>query len=146
MILLNDAKYWIKKLKMAKHPEGGHYREVYRSEEMIPLKGLPARYTGQRAFATSIYFLLKGLEVSQFHRLKSDELWHFYTGSPLTIHIINPSGTYSTINLGPDIRKGQTFQCAIPRNHWFGATVDNTKSFSLVGCTVAPGFDFADFE
>jgi predicted cupin superfamily sugar epimerase len=90
--------------------------------------------------------MLDARDVAKFHRLKSDETWHFYTGSSLTIHIINPKGKYSTARLGAEPGKQQVFQCVIKKNHWFGATVDNTKSFSLVGCTVAPGFDFADFE
>lgn len=90
--------------------------------------------------------MLNETDVSKFHRLKSDELWHFYTGSSLTIHIISPKGKYSSIKLGSDPEKQQIFQCVIKKNHWLGATIDNPKSFSLIGCTVAPGFDFADFE
>jgi predicted cupin superfamily sugar epimerase len=143
---MKTEQYLIGKLKLKKHPEGGHYRELYRSEEHIPSKGLPRRYSGKRAFSTSIYYLLCGKEVSRFHRLNSDELWHFYAGSPLTIHVISTKGKYSTIRLGACPDKGQVFQCTIKRNSWVGATVNNVKSFSLVGCTVAPGFDFADFE
>jgi uncharacterized protein len=143
---MKTAQYWIKKFGLKKHPEGGYFRETYRSDEMIANAGLPRRYKGKRAFSTSIYFMLKGRDVSKFHRLKSDELWHFYTGSPLTIHIISSKGKYSTVRLGSYPEKRQVFQCVIKKNHWFGATVDSTKNFSLVGCTVAPGFDFADFE
>jgi predicted cupin superfamily sugar epimerase len=143
---MNTASYWIRKLGLKKHPEGGYYREVYRSDETIARAALPGRYSGKRAFSTSIYFLLDGTGVSTFHRLKSDELWHFYAGSSLTIHIISPKGKYSRIRLGPSRARQQVFQYTVKRNTWFGATVDNLKSYSLVGCTVAPGFDFADFQ
>ena len=143
---MKTAQYWIDKLRLKQHPEGGYYREVYRSDEAIAQSCLPARYSGKRSFSTSIYFLLSGKDVSKFHRLKSDELWHFHAGSTLIIHIISPGGRYSAIRLSGTTDKGQAFQCAIRRNHWFGATVNNTKSFALVGRTVAPGFDFDDFK
>jgi len=141
-----SAEYWIRRLHLKKHPEGGYYRESYRSTEFLKASTLPRRYPEKRSFSTAIYFLLKGQDVSRFHRLMSDELWHFHTGSSLTIHIISPKGKYSTIKLGADAEKQQVFQCVIEKNQWFAATVDDTKGFSLVGCTVAPGFDFADFE
>jgi len=143
---MNNAHSWIRKLKLKKHPEGGYYCELYRSAESIPGKALPRRYKGRRSFSTSIYFLLKGRDISRFHRLKSDETWHFHTGSSLTIHVISPKGKYSEIKLGCDPKKKQALQYTVSRNHWFGATVHNPKGFSLVGCTVSPGFDFADFE
>ena len=143
--MLQSAEYWIRKLVLKSHPEGGYYRETYRSDEQINSR-LPKRLTGKRSFYTAIYFLLKGKHASTFHRIKSDEVWHFYAGSGLYIHIINPTGKYSEINLGPYPDKGQVFQCVIKRNHWFGATVKDEKGFTLVGCTVSPGFDFADFE
>ena len=138
---MRTATYWIRRLRLRKHPEGGYYREVYRAEEAIPARALPRRYGGRRAYSTAIYFLLRGRDVSRFHRLESDETWHFYLGSSLTIHIISPNGKYTTVKLG-----GSGFQRTIPRRHWFGATVDDPKGFALIGCTVAPGFEFADFE
>ena len=141
-----DSAHWIKRLGLARHPEGGYFREIYRSDELIGKDSLPHRYEGSRSFCTSIYFLLEWDEFSHLHRLKSDELWHFYTGSPLTIHIIDQTGDYSLVRLGNDIGKGEVFQTAIRASTWFGATVDNPTSYSLIGCTVAPGFDFADFE
>ena len=138
---MKDACYWIEKLELARHPEGGYFRETYRSDEVVSAAGLPARFGAPRAFSTAIYFLLPGNECSAFHRIKSDELWHFYAGSGLTIHIIEPNGTYT--HLGLD---GEHFQALVRADWWFGATVDDPQSFSLVGCTVAPGFDFADFE
>ena len=141
-----DPEYWIKKLQLEQHPEGGYFKECYRSGTEILKDGLPSRYSGNRDAVTSIYFLLKENDVSKFHRLKSDEIWHFYTGSPVTIHIIHPEGTYQKITLGPQIDQNMSFQYAIEPNRWFGATVDDPSSFSLVGCTVAPGFNFNEFE
>ena len=144
--MMKDAGYWIKKLGLIEHPEGGYFLEIYRSPEAISKRSLPARYEADRSFSTSIYFLLIGEQFSAFHRLKSDEVWHFYVGSALTIHIIDEGGDYSTTRLGRDFEKGEVFQTTIKAGSWFGATVDDPASYSLVGCTVAPGFDFADFE
>ncbi|MCB9799131.1 MAG: cupin domain-containing protein [Candidatus Omnitrophica bacterium] len=147
----NEAPDLIKQLQLAKHPEGGYFREVYRSEEMIGSGTLSERYRGERSVSTSIYFLLEQGEFSAFHRIQSDEIWHFYRGLPLTLYILTPQGELQKNILGPDLKQGQTFQLVIKRHHWFAAEIcgtddrDNTN-FTLVGCTVAPGFDFSDFE
>jgi uncharacterized protein len=138
---MKDAQYWIKKLQLAKHPEGGYFKETYRSGETIPAVGLPPRFDEDRAFSTAICFLLTGDDCSTLHRIKSDEMWHFYAGSELTIHVIEPTGNYGQIKLG-----GDRFQAVVPAGCWFGATVEQRQAYALVGCTVAPGFDFADFE
>jgi len=138
------AKYYIKKLELIKHPEGGYYREVYRSGEMFFVDQL--KKTLRRNASTSIYFLLEGKQISKFHRLKSDELWHFYDGSAVKICIINEAGEFSTLLLGNDIGNGEVFQLVIKKNCWFAAEVVDNKSFALIGCTVSPGFDFSDFE
>ncbi|MEI6167273.1 MAG: cupin domain-containing protein [bacterium] len=143
---MKTAAYWIRSLQLAPHPEGGFYREVYRCPEAISRKALPGRYTGSRAVSTSIYFLLRGGDVSRFHRLASDEIWHFHAGSPLTLHIIDPKGIYQSVSLGVEGHRRQQPQLVIKRHHWFAATVDNPREYTLMGCTVAPGFDFADFE
>jgi predicted cupin superfamily sugar epimerase len=143
---MNPGEYWIQKLGLARHPEGGYFREIYRSSEGIPRKGLPDRYDGPRFFSTSMYYLLSGEEVSYFHRLKSDEIWHFYRGSFLSLYVISPEGRLGEIQIGSDIEAGQVFQTVIPAGHWFAASVGEPDSYSLVGCTVAPGFDFRDFE
>jgi len=145
---MNKAEYWINKLGLEKHPEGGWFKEVYRSAETIKTEHLPERFGGERHHSTSIYFLLTSDTFSAFHRIKSDELWHFYDGSPVTIHMINESGEYSQVTLGRDrdIDKGEVLQYAIPHSVWFGAEVDNKDSYVLVGCTVAPGFHYDDFE
>jgi hypothetical protein len=140
------ARYWIDKLLLAPHPEGGYYRQTYRSETMIPHEALPSGFGGARAASTAIYFLIEGENFSAFHRLLSDELWHFYAGSPLLIHMIDPVGAYSKILVGNNPEAGEVLQAAVPKGNWFASQVADWQSWSLVGCTVAPGFDFADFE
>jgi predicted cupin superfamily sugar epimerase len=144
--MTRDAGYWIEKLDLARHPEGGFYRETYRSTETIPMSALPCKYDGARPFSTAIYFLLCGEEFSAFHRIKSDELWHFYCGASLTIHLIDHAGAYSEIMLGSDYGKGESFQAVVKAGCWFGASLSDPHSYALVGCTVAPGFDYRDFE
>jgi len=143
---MQTAKYWIEKLGLQKHPEGGYFKEVYRSEEIIPAQSLHKRYSGERNHATSIYFLLTSNEFSAFHRIKSDETWHFYTGSPVTVHMINENGKYSAVKLGANSENGEVFQFTIPHGVWFATSVDEADSFALVGCTVAPSFHYDDFE
>ena len=141
-----SAKYWIEKLGLEPHPEGGYFRQTYRSEIAIAREALPAGFTGARAASTAIYFLLEGKNFSAFHRLRSDEVWHFYAGEPLMVHVINPAGTYSAIRLGRDLDAGEIPQVVVPAGCWFASHVVGWKSFAVVGCTVAPGFDFEDFE
>ncbi len=142
---MNPENY-IKSLGLEKHPEGGWFKEVYRSNEEIAAEHLPERFSGGRHHSTSIYFLLSSDTFSAFHRIKSDELWHFYDGSTVTIYMIDRDGIYSDITLGRNIENGEVLQCVIPHGVWFGAKVSEPDSFSLVGCTVAPGFHFDDFE
>jgi predicted cupin superfamily sugar epimerase len=141
-----SAQYWIKKLNLIAHPEGGYYRETYRSELSIPREGLPPQFTGARLVSSAIYFLLDGENFSAFHRLRSDELWHFYAGSPISVHVIEPDGGYSKIHLGSDPEAGDVLQATVKAGRWFASHVRDPGSFALAGCTVAPGFDFADFE
>ena len=136
----------IDKLRLTKHPEGGYFKETYRSKGTIEKDNLPITYQGKRNFCTSIYFLLKSNEFSAFHKINQDETWHFYEGSTITIHQISPSGEYSKTTIGNDILNNQFPQYTVNGDYWFGATVDENDSYSLVGCTVAPGFDFEDFE
>ena len=143
---MNTANYWIDKLELVRHPEGGYFKEVYRSDENIEESALPERYRGERSFATSIYFLLKGDEFSNFHRIQSDETWHFYVGSVLELNVLSKEGGLEKYLLGRDLEKGELLQVTIPRNHWFGARVLDRNGFALLGCTVAPGFHFDDFE
>jgi predicted cupin superfamily sugar epimerase len=138
------AKYYIQKLQLKKHPEGGYYREIYRASEMFYID--QPKISLKRNVSTSIYFLLDGTQVSKFHKLKSDELWHFYDGTPVKIFIIDEKGKLTETILGKKINNGEVFQTVIKKNNWFAAEVINKKSYSLIGCTVSPGFDFADFE
>ncbi len=139
-------RYWIDKLNLQPHPEGGYYREVYRSAEYIPQSGLPERYEKAHVFATSIFFLLPGTDFSALHRLRSDEIWHFYAGSALTITMIDQEGNLEQTVLGNNPEKGESLQAVIPHGVWFGARVNDAEGFALAGCTVAPGFEFEDFE
>lgn len=143
---MQSAEQWIQSLQMRRHPEGGWYREFYRSNESIPQRCLPVRFAGDRAFSTAIYFLLEGTEFSALHRIQQDELWHFYDGSPLTVHVIDTVGNYSAIALGRDLSTGQRPMALVRGGCFFGATVDDSSSYALVGCTVSPGFTFDDFE
>ena len=141
-----SAQYWVEILNLIAHPEGGYYRETYRSELSIAVEALPPQFTGPRLVSTAIYFLLEGENFSAFHRLRSDELWHFYAGSPITVHVIEPDGGHSEIQLGGDLDAGEVLQAAVKAGRWFASRVRHPKTFALAGCTVAPGFDFADFE
>ncbi len=143
---MKSAEYWIEKLQLLPHPEGGYFREIYRCSETIPGQALPQRFNGPRAMSTSIYFLLKSGSISALHRIKADELWHFYQGSFVTLHLIHPTGDLQILHLGADPDEGQSLQIVIPAGCWFGACVAAEDSYALVGCTVAPGFDFQDFE
>jgi uncharacterized protein len=136
----------IKRFNLVRHPEGGWYRETYRSAEIIPSDALRERFNGPRSFCTSIYFLLEQGDISALHRIKSDEMWHFHAGAPLTIHVITPSGEHQELKLGADVAAGESFQNVVPAGCWFGAEISGNGPYSLVGCTVAPGFDFEDFE
>lgn len=140
----SDANYWITHLDLIPHPEGGYYRRVFSSSTVIGTEPTGRDYIGPRHACSSIYYLLPAGQISRLHRLKSDELWHFYTGDPLTVHVIDTEGDYRTIRLGPDAAGGEVFQAVVGAGAWFGATVEN--GYALVGCVVAPAFDFADFE
>jgi len=141
-----NAEYFIKHLQLQPHPEGGYFKETYRSKDIISSNCLPADFNGDRSYSTAIYFLLQQGDFSAFHRIKSDECWHFYEGDTLLIHIIDEEGNYSCTKLGRKIHEGEVFQFIVPANCWFASEPAKETAFTLVGCTVAPGFDFADFE
>ena len=143
---MKNAGFWIDALNLQKHPEGGWFREVYRQKGVIRTEGLAGFNNNEfRSVSTSIYFLLKGNEVSFFHRLKTDEIWHFYQGSSLTLYIIDSNGLLTQKKVGTNYVEGEHFQIVVPAFSWFGARVNDPASFSLVGCTLSPGFDFEDF-
>lgn len=141
-----NSEYWIEKLQLQKHPEGGYYKENYRSDEIIKKESLPERYNDERNFSTAIYFLLEKNDVSMFHILKSDEIWHFYKGTSLTIYVIDKKGKLEKIFVGDNPERGEVLQAVIKKGNWFAAKINNPDSFTLIGCTVSPGFNFNDFE
>jgi len=136
----------IKQFHLRPHPEGGWYKETYKSDETISAVALQGRFSGPRAFSTAIYFLLEERNFSAFHRIKSDECWHFYAGDPLDVFILQHDGNLDIIHLGNNIHEGQVFQYVVPANCWFASRPATGSRFCFVGCTVAPGFDFKDFE
>lgn len=140
------AKYYIQNLKLIPHPEGGYYKEIYRSDEKIQECALPSRYNSSRNFATIIYYLLERDQKSNFHKLLSNEAWHHIEGCSVIIHCISESGKYDKLFLGKDIDKNQRPQLVVPKDTWFAAELEDKSQFALVGCSVFPGFEFDDFE
>jgi uncharacterized protein len=128
------------------HPEGGWYKQTYKSSEVIAASALPERFGGNRPISTAIYFLVEEGNFSAFHRIKSDECWHFYAGDPLHVYVLQQSRKLEIISLGNNIAKGELFQYVVPANCWFASRPAPGSRYSFVGCTVAPGFDFTDFE
>lgn len=139
-----NAQQLIEQLVLLPHPEGGYYKETYCSSEVIPKQALPDRFNGERYYSSAIYFLLEQGNFSAFHRIQSDECWHFYAGDTLWVHMIAPDGHLTTIQLGN--QPGTVYQYVVPAGYWFASETAPGGSFSFVGCTVAPSFDFADFE
>lgn len=140
------VKHIIEHYGMLPHPEGGYYKETYRAAETIPQAALPARFNAGRAFSTAIYFLLQQGNFSAFHRIKSDECWHFYAGETLLVYVIDDKGILQVTKLGSNVAEGETFQYVVPAGCWFASAPAQGSSYCFVGCTVSPGFDFADFE
>jgi uncharacterized protein len=136
------AERWIARLALVRHPEGGWYRETYRSPERLAAEALPPRFGGARAISTAIYYLLGAGERSALHRIKSDEVWHHYAGAAVTLWMFEASGAARTVTLGGD---GEP-QVLVPAGAWYGARIVTGGAYALMGGTVAPGFDFADFE
>lgn len=141
-----NSEYWIDKLKLTPHPEGGYFREIYRSEEKILKLHLPGRFYGDRNFSTSIFYLLSDKEFSRFHKIKSDELWHFYSGECLVIYEIDREGKLIENKLGLQIENGESPQIIIKAGNWFAAKLQTDSGYCLAGCTVSPGFHFEDLE
>lgn len=134
----------IDELSLVPHPEGGYYRETYRD---------PARITrvadgAERSASTAIYYLLCDGAYSTWHRIQSDEAWHFYGGDVLNVHVLAPDGAFTTHRLGnPLFQPGTVFQAVVPAGCWFAAErVAGAAGYALAGCTVAPGFEFSEFE
>jgi len=136
----------IQRYGLEPHPEGGWYKQTYKCNEQIAAEALPKRFIASRIFSTAIYFLLEKGNFSAFHRIKSDECWHFYAGDPLLIYIIELNGELKVISLGSDHEKGQSFQYVVPANCWFASRPAPGSEYCFVGCTVSPGFEFEDLE
>lgn len=136
---MKDYTGLIAQLQLQPHPEGGYFRETYRSNSLADFENI-----GVRNYSTCIYYLLTADTFSAFHRIKQDEIWHFYAGEAVNLHLISPEAEYVKLVLGSDIVNNQVPQLVVPSGYWFAAQVQST--YALVGCTVAPGFDFNDFE
>lgn len=128
----------VRRLGLAPHPEGGFYRETFRSPVVVQTP------RGPRAASTAIWFLLPGGAFSAWHRVASEEVWHHYDGDPVTLHTLSPEGDYRAEVLGHDVDAGQAPQRVVPAGTWQAASCEG--AFALCGCTVAPGFEFSDFE
>lgn len=133
---MKTAEYYIEKLEMLPHVEGGYFKESFLSESLC---------NTDKKLWSSIYFLLRTGEVSHFHRLKSDELWYYHAGESLTIYMITPEGNLITKQLGLNIENGESPQVLVPKGCIFGSAMNN-DGFSLVGCMVSPAFEYKDFE
>ncbi len=136
-----------KRLGLAPHPrEGGWFRETWKAEETIPLEALPAgRYSGARSAGTAIYYLLEPNNFSEMHKLASDEVFHFYLGDPVEMLQLWPDGTGKRVVLGHDFANGQLLQTVVPQGVWQGTRLIGGGNVALLGCTVSPGFDYADY-
>lgn len=144
-----DARRVIELLDLVPHPEeGGFFREIYRAKDSIAAEALPAGYDGPRSLSTAIYYLLTPETFSEMHRLRSDEIFHFYLGDPVEQLQLFPDGSGRKVVLGPDLEHGQILQGVVPAGVWQGARLlpGGAHGWALVGATVAPGFDFADYE
>ncbi len=141
----NPIKYYIEHLNLLPHPEGGFYKETFRSKGIISKNSLPDGFSGDRNFSTSIYFLLPGNTFSAIHRIHSDETWYYHAGESLELWMLCDGGSLSKVIIGPDLEKGEVMQYTVPADCWFASKSLNPNGFTLVGCQVAPGFDFEDF-
>jgi predicted cupin superfamily sugar epimerase len=141
------AEELIQHFQLQPHPkEGGYFRETYRAAESFSSGVLPSRYTGARSASTAIYYLLTPNTCSALHRLQTDEIFHFYLGDPVRMLQLHPDGSSNTTELGPDVFASQELQVVVPRGVWQGSLLEPGGAFALLGCTVAPGFDYIDYE
>jgi predicted cupin superfamily sugar epimerase len=134
----------IERFGLLPHPEGGYYSETFRSAGIVRRDGPPGE---TRTASTAIYYMLCDGAHSAWHRIRSDEVWHFYAGEPIDIHALDGNGMLATYRLGNALaHPGAAFQVVVPAGHWFAAELSDPATFALVGCTVAPGFEFSEFE
>lgn len=141
----DSASYWVSALSLTPHPEGGFFKETYRASDLIPPGTFGARFEGHRNASTGIYYLLEAGDFSAFHRIRSDEMWHFYAGGTLELHMLH-EGRHQLVRIGRKVHEGEVLQYVVPAGAWFAAIPVAGGAYSLLGCTVSPGFDFADFE
>lgn len=141
-----DARQLIELLDLRPHPEGGYFRETYRSSRTIPPDALPPEYGAARSFSAAIYYMLVPGSASMLHRLKSDEIFHFYLGDAVMMLQLHPDGHAETMTLGQNVVAAERPQVVVPAGVWQGSFLNEGGRFALMGCTVAPGFDFDDFE
>lgn len=141
---IEEVQTLVRELELVPHPEGGFYRETHR-DALLLSSALPHRFAGPRSASTAIYYLLGRDDFSAFHRIASDEVWHHYAGGELSVHVLH-QGEHRVLRLGKDVRAGARPQAVVPAGAWFASRIEDGSAFALVGCTVAPGFDFADFE
>ncbi|HEX9596782.1 MAG TPA: cupin domain-containing protein, partial [Anaerolineales bacterium] len=129
-----EAARLVKKLGLEKHPEGGYFKQTYRSDTIVNVEG----YNGPRKISTAVDYMLVGGQFSAFHRIKSEEIWHYYAGGSIMLHAIDKDGKLSKIKIG----RGGTLQVVMKAGTWLAASLNNKKSYCLLGCTVSPGFDY----
>ena len=137
---MKKEQYWIEKLQLEQHPEGGLFKETYRAAENVI-----NRNGESRSASTGIYFLITSDFYSAFHKIESDEMWHYHDGAALAVYMITTAGELEILKIGKEIENGEQLQGVVPAGCWFASKVAVPNSYSLVGCTVAPGFDFDDF-
>lgn len=142
-----EAEAVIQALRLTKNTiEGGYYRETYRSAQSYGQDALPSRYQGSRQFSTSIYYLITDLDFSAFHRLISDEVYHFYAGDPVNLCLIDEAGHLEQIALGANILSGEVRQALVPQGVWQASHIKDGGRWALLGCTVSPAFEISDYE
>jgi predicted cupin superfamily sugar epimerase len=143
--MMHTAQYWIDKLQMTAHPEGGWFTETFRDARTVTAENLKGESKTYSA-STAIYFLLDDQAFSAFHRIGAAEVWHFYAGTGITIYSIDHEGNLHSVELGADTENGQVLTTTIPAGVWFASKVNREGGYALCGCTVAPGFEFSEFE
>jgi predicted cupin superfamily sugar epimerase len=143
---METKEFWIEKLNLKSHPEGGYYNEIYASKERITSIDLTHKFQGTRSLATSIFYLLDSESVSKFHKLQSDEIWYYHHGATLHVYTIDNQDILNHYKLGSNAKEGEIFQLILPAGIIFAAEVIDKEAFSIFGCMVTPGFTFEDFE
>jgi predicted cupin superfamily sugar epimerase len=141
------AQEIIRQLNLQKHPkEGGYFRETYRSPLSTPREQLPPAYSGPRSFSTAIYYLITPDSFSAMHCLPGEEIFHHYLGDPVEMLLLHADGRSEIVTMGKDLSRGHVPQVVVPASTWQGSRLIEGGSFALLGCTMSPGFDYADYQ